>query len=167
MMTNIRNLAWEALWMADVRSRYFAHLAGKLRRTERVLALAVAISSSGTVAALLSGQDLVGKLLALATAVISAVLAGYKFDKRSSVAASHARQWLEIASEYDILWAQVDDLKEEEIAARHRELEKKHFPADELAIAEFQVDEKLLGTCFEEVAESRGIPESEGLLKAA
>ncbi len=156
-MTKTHDLIWDSLYMADVRARYFARLAGRLRKTERLLAVVVAVGSSGSVVSLFAGQDLAAKILGVLTAVIAGVLAAYKFDKRANVAASHSRQWLEISSEYEVLWTRIEDLDDAEAIARHRELEKKHFQADELAIAEFQLDDKLLDTCFSEVATSRGL----------
>ena len=155
----IRDLVWDALYLADARTRYFARTAERLRTWERRLAWLVAVLSSGAVASVLAGQEyrILQVTLSVATALIAAALATYKHDKRVAVGASLSRQWSEIASEYDILWAQVQTVDDEEVIGRYRELEGKASPMDELAISEFQLDEKLWDKCFDAVAVSRGL----------
>ena len=155
-----RNLVWDALYMADVRKRYFAAVAGNLGRRERVLAFMVALSSSGTVASLLAkipNAQTVSVILSLISASVAAFLVVAKHDKKINAGAALSRQWSEILSEYEILWAQVDTLKEATLLKKHAELERKHFPIDEIAVSEFKLNEKLLDKCFDEVARSRGL----------
>ena len=157
---HIRDLIWDSLFMAEVRARYFSRVAGSLRAWERYLALFVAVSSSGAVATVLTNAKVWSVVLSIVAAIVAAVLATFKFDKRVSVGASLSRQWLEIASEYEILWARLGDTTESEALEVHRRLEKKHFPMDELAMSEFQLKAKLLDACFDEIKTSHGLQEA-------
>ncbi len=153
----IQDIVWEELYAAEVRARYFAKLAGRLKSRERWMALALAVLSLGTVGTIVAKQPDAALLLSLTTLVLSAVLATFKFDKGKALGATLGRQWTEIAAEYEILWAQLAELEEEEVLTRHRDLLTKHFPSDELAIAEFPQNDRLLSECWKAVAASRGL----------
>lgn len=157
-----RNLIWESLFMADVRGRYFAHIAGRNRAWDRRLAIAVGVLSSTSVASILANIPHAPLVLSLATAVLGTTLAALKLDKRVSVGASISRQWMEIASEYEIMWAEIDSMTEKAALKRHRELEKKHLPVDELAIAEFPLRKTLLDLAFRETSYARGVVAEHG-----
>ncbi len=152
----VRRVIWDGLFAADVRARYFSALAARLRSRERVLAVAVGILTSGSVGSLLAKIPHVPLACSVLAAILSTILAVYKFDKGRSLGASLGRQWIEISSEYAALWATADKLSEQSLMKRHRELEQKHFSSDELAMAEFALDEKLLDRCFQKTAESLG-----------
>ncbi len=159
MMTpeRTRGLIWEELYAANVRTRYFSTIAGRLKSRERWLAVSVAVLSSGAVTTIVAQIPIVPLILSLMTAIIGAILAAFKFDKGTAMGATLGRQWAEIASEYEILWAQLEDLGEEEVLKRHRVLAAKHFPSDEVAIAEFPLNGPLLEQCWRAVAASRGL----------
>lgn len=152
-----QDLIWESLYMADVRARYFAEVAARLRNVERYLALFVAVASSGAAVSILTKVPGAPLVLTLASALAAAVLATFKVDKRANVSASLARQWLEIASEYQVLWSRVGEISDKAALERHRELERKHFPADELAVSEFRLNRRLLDACFEAVRQRHGL----------
>ncbi len=156
-MTPTKAIIWEELYAAHVRTRYFSTIAGKLKSRERWLAVSVAVLSSGAVTTIVANVPTVPLVLSLMTAIIGAILAAFKFDKGTAMGATLSRQWAEVASEYEILWAQFADLDEEEVLKRHRALLAKHFPADEVAIAEFPLNSALLDKCWNAVAASRGL----------
>lgn len=157
MSEGTRKLIWESLFMADVRARYFALVAGRLRKHERMLALFVSILSSGSVVALLAKIQHLPLICGVVAAIASAVLATLKFDKRASVGATLSRQWMEITSEFEVVWARIDTIDDNSALRSYRILGKKHAPADELAISEFSLNTKLLNKCFEEVLLTRGV----------
>ncbi len=152
-----RSIVWEELYAANVRARYFSTLAGRLKNRERWLAVSVAVLSSGAAGALFAQVPVLPLILSLMTALAGAILATFKFDKGTAMGATLSRQWAEIASEYEILWAQIEDLDEEVVLKRHRALAEKHFPSDEVAVAEFPLNSALLDRCWNAVAASRGL----------
>ncbi len=156
-MDPIQSMIWEELYAAQVRARYFSSVAGKMKSRERWLAVSVTLLSSSAAATLVANVPTLPLVLSLATAIIGAILAVFKFDKGVAMGVTLSRQWDELASEYEILWAKFPELEEKEAMELHRSLRVKHYPADEVAIAEFPLDSRLLDKCWEAVARSRGL----------
>lgn len=147
-----RQLAWEALFEAETRARYWGELAGNLKRRERMLSFAVAFLSSGAVLAILWDVPYAKQTLAILTAAAGIALANFKFGKSASLCSSFYKKWSEVASEYRLIWADIQDGKDVKFATKHKQLEASHREIDEIAAEEFRVDRRLVDRCYDETS---------------
>ena len=153
MNSGTRTLIWENLFMADVRSRYFAAVAQRLRQRERMMAISVGVLSSGAAASLVaSAPQWVSIVLSLMAAILAAAFSVLNLDKRVTLGASLSRQWSEVLHQYELLWARRKELTDATALRKHKELSEQTKAADELAIAEIGEDRKLLEKVFDETA---------------
>lgn len=158
---HVRQLVWESLLNADLRSRYFGHLAGSLQTRERVLTIIVGVLSSGAFLALIIKTEVayLPHTFSALAALGSILLANLKLGKSAALSASIYSKWLTIQREYELLWAQLDSLSSEQAAKRWRDIESQHAKEDETAVQEFRLNKRLADECQRDVLRVRRLAE--------
>ncbi len=100
---------WESLVGAEVRSQYFARLVQHLRIRQRWLTVGSLVLSSGAAITLLTSTlpnyGWVKGLLALASAVLSAISLVSSNEKNAIEAADLSYRWQLLATSYKQLWS--------------------------------------------------------------
>ena len=100
---------WEGLIGAETRSAYFANLVQRLRVRQRWLTVGSLVLSSGAAIALLTSAlpnyGWVKGLLALASAVLSAISLVSSNEKNAIEAADLSYRWQTLAISYQELWS--------------------------------------------------------------
>ena len=100
---------WESLIGAETRSQYFATLVQRLRVRQRWLTIASLVLSSGAAITLLTATlpnyGWVKGLLALASAVFSAISLVSSNEKNAIEAADLSYRWQSLALDYQKLWS--------------------------------------------------------------
>jgi hypothetical protein len=102
---------WNALLDAEMNDCYWSDEARRYGSRDRWLAATTALLSSGTVVALFnfSAYPTSGKILACFATVVSIVHATFFHTGRLKQVSGLAARWKELAIEYGLLWAEVED----------------------------------------------------------
>jgi len=116
---------WEGLFGAQTRAQYFGNLVQVLRKRQRYLTTGSLILSSGAAIALLTSSfpnyGWAKGLLALASAILSAISLVSSNEKNAIEAADLSYRWNTLAIAYDQLWS---NMYEEEAPAVLRTLQE-------------------------------------------
>ena len=134
-----RRRVWEDWLSSEIRSNYFADLAYRYFRRQRIVTWVAVFSSSAAFFALVSASELISpwitKGLALITAALSAYALVMQYQKTAIETAELHARWNKLASEYEQLWDNLynDDAPQilSDLVAKEGELSKiaTAFPA--------------------------------------
>ena len=123
---------------AEIRANYFAELAGRYSRRQRIATWGTLLFSSGSVASLLAGWPQSARLtVAAITAGISAYSVVMGNQKLSVDAADLHFRWGKLADDYQRLWDEIDApdavARLDSLITREQEISKTStaFPNDE------------------------------------
>ena len=156
---NHHDRIWTSLLEADFRSHYFGHLAGRLQREERFLALAVTILSSSAFLSLVAKFQWIPSSAAAAlsalAAVAGAILAVQKPGKKAAQSGALHRRWSSACRELESLWMSLYRLDPEEAVARWKAIEDEYAKDSESASVEFPRARRLAALCQREVVRNR------------
>ncbi len=157
----IRVLVWEEMLDADYRSRYFADIAARKRRLNRLLSLLVAILTSGALGTILINQPLAAGLCSLVATGLSWWLFATRPSELVRDAAMISAQWGELHSDYQFLWSKQGSLGENAVLSQWRKLTARHKPIDEMAISKFGYDRKLAVKIYNEMLRAGNYEQTE------
>lgn len=139
MASQKRTDVWNALLDAEMFELYWSCEAQRYSAHDRIFAVAAAILSSGTVAALfttLSASVLVGKVIASCACVVTIYHAKIYHSGRLKQLAVIATRWKEMAIEYGLLRAEIESNAEvgtkswkeyESISRREKNIDESSF----------------------------------------
>ena len=137
---------------------YWSQLATRYAQREKWIKIFLAITSSGTVAGwtVWTHYAIVWKVLSGLSAVLAVSLPILDYSGRVAQMSKAASKCAQLRLGYDQLWAQIDSLAPDSLAAMEAELSKKEIELAEMQITEPD-DRELLAHCQEEVLRSRGL----------
>ena len=107
-----RTEIWNSTLDAEMNEIYWSDEAQRYGAADRVLKVLIALLSSGTTLALfaaLSSHPNLGKALALVVTALSLVHSNFFSTNRLKLVTALAARWKEIAIEYRLLWAELED----------------------------------------------------------
>ena len=114
-----RTEMWNSMLDAEMNEIYWSDEAKRYGSFDRSLKLTIAVLSSGTTVALFStfsSHPILVKVLALLVTVVSLVHSNFFSTNRLKLVTGLAARWKEIAIEYRLLWAELED--EEMVSAK-------------------------------------------------
>ena len=118
---------WESMIGAETRSQYFAALVQVLRRRQRALTISSLVLSSGAAVSLLAsslqGHDWIKGIVALASAIFTAISLVSANEKSTIEASDLSYRWQTLADAYQQLWANMYDESAPQTLLRLREQE--------------------------------------------
>ena len=148
---------WEGLISAEVRANYFADLARRYHRQQRVITWMTLVFSSGAllsiIAKLPSEFSWVAPILALMTSALSFYSLAFQNEKKAIDAMDLHFKWSSLSNEYEQLW---ENMYVEDAQARFARLNEKVVDLGRLATS-FPVDEKRLLNWQNRVEERRRV----------
>ena len=126
-----RQRVWEGLYVCEVRTLYYAHLSGSYQTNQTALAWTTLVSSSGTVAALVTTvvvlHPLVAPLLAIGVTTISSYSLLSQKGRKATDSSRLSTKWGQLGQKYEVLFGQMNSATSE----RLEELEKQRIELSE------------------------------------
>jgi hypothetical protein len=137
---------WERKIAAEVRSLYFADIAGRYSRRKQIITFVTFFLSSGAAATLIAkAPSMVPLLLSAVVALLTAYSLAVSLERLVRTMAKLHYSWNQIATDYDRLWNHTyeDDaeIEFEDLLRRERELSEiatTEAPNDRKALREWQ-----------------------------
>ena len=122
MTTETRTLVWNEKFLADMRQRYFGHLAARYRRLDNTIHITLLVLSGATVS---SANELLlppqyTATLALTAFVVAAAATVLRLSQRSSSFVEFSVDWGKLHNEYAMLWDDLNSGSMESAAVRQR-----------------------------------------------
>ena len=151
---------WNAMLDADMNARYWHAILMRYYRRDKVGIIFLAVMTSGTVASwsIWVELELLWKILSAISALLAIALPIINWPKMIKKMAVLRGNWMEIKTQYEILWAKLNqkDHNANEILKVFEEIKKRESDAcgEE---SELPCDKKLLRKCQNEVRQSRGL----------
>ena len=149
---------WNSMLDAEMNELYWADEAQRQGNTDRLLKIVIALSSSGTTLALFapitSHPNTAKALTALVTA-LSLIHTNMYSTARLKLVTSLAARWKEIAIEYCLLWAELDE-DGETLPKTWKEFESVCRREKQIDESAFKINEKRLLNAFNRVRVTRG-----------
>lgn len=163
MSTNpgLRLLIWNEMMNAEMNWRYYGYIGTRYRSWDKGANIAIAVTSSTSVAAWKiwgePGLDWIWPTLTGLTVVIALVKSIVDPAASLRLAARLRGAWFSITKEFDLLWAELPGLTDEQARDRFRKFMdlQKGFAEDEALLKK---DTDLILKCQDEVEMSRGVP---------
>ena len=156
MTEDMRTLVWNEKFFADMRQRYFGHLAARYRRLDNAVHIALLVLSGATFS---SASDVLfpqhTAILALLAAVLAAAATVMRLSDRSSSFTEFSVDWGKLHDEYTLLWADLRNGSVESGAVRQRvqELRSRAELIDRRSTA-YGTRRRLLIACHREAVEA-------------
>src|SRR5260221_1161167 len=163
MSTNLelRRLIWNEMMNAEMNWRYYRYLGSRYRSWDKGAKNAIVITSSASVAAWKvwsePGLEWICPTLNGLTAIVALVTTIVDPATSLRLAARLHGAWGSITKEFDLLWADLSGLTDDQARNRYRKLmeEQKSFADDEALLNK---DRDLVLKCQDEVEMARGVP---------
>jgi len=157
---NLRKAIWQSLLTADLNCRYWARLAARASRRDKIAKIFLGVTASSTVASwgIWEEVDILWKILSGASAVLAVALPIVNWSGSARTRTGFAAKWQSMLSSYELAWIDVADgvRSPEEVRAelsRFKALEDKIHASD----TPIDPDDKLARQLQAAVLRSRGL----------
>lgn len=145
-----RELAWNAMFAADMSHRYFLDRAAWNKRADDTVRVLLLVMSSAAWAALVALAPAAAPYLAFAAAVLSSLTVVVRFHDHASTYATAAEEFSRILNEYRELWRDIDSYRvtEDDAAERLRALKERSVIATR-PLMKSRINSRVLKQCHE------------------
>ena len=156
MTEDMRTLVWNEKFFADMRQRYFGHLAARYRKLDNAIHIALLVLSGATFS---SASDVLfpqhTAIMALLATALAATATVMRLSDRSSSFAEFSVDWGKLHDEYTLLWNDLRSGSVESGTVRQRvqELKSRAEIIDRRSTA-YGTHRKLLLACHREAVEA-------------
>lgn len=147
---------WNSLLDAEMYERYWTSEAQRYSFQDRIMAIAVAVLTSGTAAALYSTYPVAAKVIAFFASGMSIIHATVFNRMRVKQVSSLALRWKELAIELKLLWAQVTCKSSDKLRLWNQYVELSHREK-QIDDSAFTVNRKRMAVAQDQVNQARGL----------
>lgn len=155
----LRQLLWDQLLDADRCSRYWSAMVAKVYKADRTLAVMAFGAASATTLALFSTifGEAAPKWISVVSLCVSLGGLWMKLARSTTVAAKMLDAASKLHTEYEILWAKIDDLEDTEVQVALEALMRANGELNKEAASAMPEDDEVNGVCQEAMKKSRGL----------